>query len=82
MREKLLVFLLLVICCSACSPCRDAPVFEPIQDYVSDKDLVVKTDHHIVVVSGNSDTDYRYYVWTGDKDYSDDPDFVIDTKSN
>lgn len=71
-----------MVFCSACTPCYDAPVFGPMQDDISDKDLVVKTDHHVVVVSGNSDTDYRYYVWAGDKDYSDEPDFVIDTKSN
>ena len=39
-------------------------------------DLKLETAHHVVHVTANPDTPYAYYVWTGDKSYSDDPDIV------
>lgn len=77
------IFILLSILCSfsGCAPWGDAPCKnEPVVG-IMDKDLVVETDRHVVVVAGQPDKDYRYYVWTGDKDYSDTPDFAIDTRS-
>ncbi len=41
-------------------------------------DLKLETDHHIVHITANPDTEYAYYVWTGDKTYDDDPDIVIE----
>lgn len=41
-------------------------------------DLKLETDRHVVHVTADPDTDYAYYVWTGDKSYSDDPDIIIE----
>ena len=41
-------------------------------------DLKLETDRHIVHVTSVPDTGYAYYVWTGEKSYSDDPDIVIE----
>ena len=44
----------------------------------NDNDLKLETDHHIVHIAANPDTEYAYYVWTGDKTYDDDPDIIIE----
>lgn len=41
-------------------------------------DLKLETSHHVVHVTANPDTPYAYYVWTGDKSYSDDPDIIVE----
>lgn len=40
-------------------------------------DLVLETSGYILQVEGAPNKKYDYYVWTGDKDYSDDPDLII-----
>ena len=42
-------------------------------------DLTLETDRHIIHISGLPDSDYAYYVWTGDKTYSDDPDVKVES---
>lgn len=44
----------------------------------NDNDLKLETDHHIVHITANPDTEYAYYVWTGEKTYADDPDIMIE----
>ena len=41
-------------------------------------DLELETDHHIIHIMAQPDSDYAYYVWTGDKTYDDDPDIKIE----
>ena len=40
-------------------------------------DLKLETAHHVIQIDGLPGKQYDYYVWTGDKDYSDDPDIII-----
>ena len=41
-------------------------------------DLRLETDHHIVRITAAPNTEYAYYVWTGDKTYDEQPDIVIE----
>ena len=41
-------------------------------------DLMLETDHHIIHITAQPDSDYAYYVWTGDKTYADAPDIKIE----
>ncbi len=43
-----------------------------------DGDLTLETRHHVIQIQGQPDTNYSYYVWTGDKTYNDDPDLIVD----
>ena len=40
-------------------------------------DLKLETAHHVIQVQAQPDKQYDYYIWTGDKGYSDDPDLII-----
>lgn len=44
----------------------------------NDSDLVLETAHHVIQIQGNPDKPYAYYVWAGGKDYSDDPDLIVE----
>lgn len=44
----------------------------------NDNDLKLETDRHVIHVTSNPNTQYMYYVWTGDKTYDDDPDIIIE----
>jgi hypothetical protein len=41
-------------------------------------DLVLETDRHIIEIQAPADIPYSYYVWTGDKKVSDDPDLIVE----
>ena len=41
-------------------------------------DLKLETDRHVVHVTADPNTNYAYYVWTGDKSYDDDPDIMVE----
>lgn len=47
-------------------------------DMPNGNDLVLETAHHIIKVVAEPNTDYAYYVWTGNKTYNDDPDIKIE----
>ena len=40
-------------------------------------DLVLETPGYVLQVEGTPNRRYDYYVWTGEKKYSDDPDLII-----
>ena len=60
-----------VVCAGDCS---DVNISMP-----NGNDLKLETDHHIIHISGLPESDYAYYVWTGDKTYSDAPDVKIES---
>ncbi|MBR4859799.1 MAG: hypothetical protein IKV10_00695 [Alphaproteobacteria bacterium] len=41
-------------------------------------DLKLETEHHVIHIMAQPDSNYAYYVWTGDKTYDDDPDIKIE----
>lgn len=40
-------------------------------------DLKLETAHHVIEVQGQPGKKYDYYVWTGKREYSDDPDLIV-----
>ena len=40
-------------------------------------DLVLETGRHVIQVEAEPGKQYDYYIWTGEKNYDDDPDLVI-----
>ena len=40
-------------------------------------DLKLETVHHVIEIQAQPGKQYDYYVWTGEKSYSDDPDLVV-----
>ena len=40
-------------------------------------DLKLETAHHVIEIEAQPGKQYDYYVWTGEKKYSDDPDLVV-----
>ena len=40
-------------------------------------DLKLETAHHVIEIEAQPGKQYDYYVWMGDKEYSDDPDLVV-----
>ena len=42
-------------------------------------DLKLETSHHIIHIMAQPDSDYAYYVWTGDKTYDDAPDITVES---
>lgn len=44
----------------------------------NDSDLVLETAHHVIQIQGNQNQPYAYYVWAGGKDYTADPDLIVD----
>ena len=40
-------------------------------------DLKLETAHHVIEITAQPGKSYDYYVWTGEKNYDDDPDLVI-----
>ena len=60
-----------------------APVPDPNQSVIkysvpNDNDLVLETAHHVIKIEGAPNKSYGYYVWAGGKDYSDDPDLIVE----
>ncbi len=53
--------------------CSDVAVSAP-----SGNDLRLETNHHVIQIDGVPGTRYTYYVWTGGKPTSDDPDVIVD----
>ena len=43
----------------------------------SGNDLVLETERHIIEIAAPTDAQYTYYVWTGGKTTSDDPDLIV-----
>jgi uncharacterized protein YcfL len=41
-------------------------------------DLVLETDHHKIEIAAQPGVKYNYYVWTGDKETTDDPDMIVE----
>lgn len=41
-------------------------------------DLKLETAHHVIHVQSAPNKQYAYYVWSGDKDYTDDPDIIVE----
>lgn len=64
----------------------NSPVMTPVDSGKSvikysipnDSDLVLETAHHVIQIQGNQNQPYAYYVWAGDKDYTEDPDLIVD----
>ena len=44
----------------------------------NDNDLKLETDHHIIHIMADPNSQYAYHVWTGDKTYEDDPDIIVE----
>lgn len=44
----------------------------------NDSDLVLETAHHVIQIQGTPNKPYAYYVWAGGKDYSEDPDLIVE----
>ena len=40
-------------------------------------DLRLETDEYVLKIEGAPNKQYDYYVWTGEKQYTDDPDLII-----
>lgn len=40
-------------------------------------DLKLETAHHVIQIDAQPGKQYDYYVWTGDKDYADNPDIIV-----
>lgn len=40
-------------------------------------DLVLETSKHVIEIQAQQDVPYSYYVWTGGKDTSEDPDLIV-----
>ncbi|MBR2285900.1 MAG: hypothetical protein IJ866_00335 [Alphaproteobacteria bacterium] len=40
-------------------------------------DLKLETAHHVIQIDAVPGKTYDYYVWTGNKDYADDPDIIV-----
>ena len=41
-------------------------------------DLVVETAKHVIEIQAPADVPYSYYVWSGEKSVTDDPDLIIE----
>lgn len=41
-------------------------------------DLKLETAHHVIHMTANPNKQYAYYVWSGNKDYTDDPDVIVE----
>lgn len=40
-------------------------------------DLVLETPEYVIQIEGAPNKKYDYYVWTGKRDYAEDPDLII-----
>lgn len=56
---------------------EDKPVKEIKYSSPAGNDLRLETDEYIIQVQGAPNKKYDYYVWAGDKQYTDDPDLII-----
>lgn len=41
-------------------------------------DLKLETAHHVIHMQSAPNKQYAYYVWSGDKEYTDDPDIIVE----
>lgn len=90
MKRNILFLLIAAIAVAGCRS-SDAPVVE--HEYTecincgganvvaysmpNGNDLKIETAHHVITVEAQPGKQYDYYVWTGDKTYTDDPDLVV-----
>ena len=62
------------------APCDDAT--SVVRYSVSPSgDLILETRHHVIQVDGAPGKQYAYYVWAGDKNYTDTPDLTVDANT-
>ena len=47
-------------------------------DMPNGNDLVLETAHHKIEIAAQPNVKYGYYVWTGDKKTTDDPDMIVE----
>lgn len=61
-----------------CATDDTASVSEIKYSVPRDGDLTLETRHHVIQIQGAPNTEYEYRVWAGDKNYTDDPDLIVD----
>lgn len=60
------------------TPYQTAPAVSTIKYSVPrDGDLTLETRHHIIQIQGDTNKEYEYHVWAGDKTYAHDPDLIV-----
>ena len=86
--KKNILFLLVAVAAVAGCRSNDAPVdnadcikcgdVNMVQySMPNGNDLKLETAHHVIQIDAQPGKQYDYYVWTGEKSYSDDPDLVV-----
>lgn len=59
-------------------PAADVPGVKEIRySTPNGNDLVLETPEYVLQIEGASGKKYDYYVWTGNHDYTNDPDLII-----
>ncbi len=58
-----------------CVECGDVNIVQYSMPHGND--LKLETAHHVIQIDAQPGKAYDYYVWTGDKDYADDPDIIV-----
>ena len=41
-------------------------------------DLKLETAHHVIEIEAQPGKQYDYYIWIGERSYTDDPDLIIE----
>lgn len=57
--------------------CADADAQTVRYSMPNGNDLVLETAHHVIQIDAPPGVKYDYYVWTGNRSYSDDPDLIV-----
>ena len=93
MKRNILFLLIAAIAVAGCrsngTPVNDTEYVEPVDcidcggvnmvqySMPNGNDLKLETAHHVIQIDGKPGKQYDYYVWTGEKKYSDSPDIVV-----
>ena len=91
MKTKILPFVVMMLALAGCRSASDEMYSETdiagecigndcaVVRYASPNgnDLVLETKKHVIEIQAQSGTPYSYYVWTGGKGTSDDPDLIV-----
>ena len=96
MKRKILPFMGLMLTLAACQSASKDIVLEVPKNpadcdgghcqvirYASpnSNDLVLETSRHIIQIDAETDTPYSYYIWTGDKNTSEEPDLILEYRN-